>query len=436
MKNAVRLVFLLPALVLVPAALGQQELLGVWVNTLNGVSMTLRPDGTYLLVGPDGSTSSGAYQFQGMSLAMQDPSTGQILSYSIQGYDGQNLALMDMYGMSIMMTRAPGGYLAEQEPSYGANGGSGQQYGYPQSVQPQPATPAPVPAEPQVVVKPIEGRPIAKSGDLRLLSGHPEMYINCAQFIVGEELTMEEKLRIHKQCKVEFAKDPASLLAEADELHAVMTQAHALQDPVEIGLIRLVLLSALHQEFMNTAADERPEIVQIIYQRSPVLAYDAGTQLVLTRRDVDGLIDYMAFLNGMEPGQIRISESEREALRQQAAAQFAFLPVEQKQALCVGGILNDVVKASWNRLSPAQRGEFRAQLAGQMNTGPTAQPRQAPPQESSSQADLLEMQAEFQAEQMYFNMMSEMNLQSHITSMNIIENIGGTGNYWEVVEYP
>ena len=35
----------------------------------------------------------------------------------------------------------------------------------------------------------------------------------------------------------------------------------------------------------------------------------------------------------------------------------------------------------------------------------------------------------------YFQTMMNMNTLSHATSLNIIENIGGTGDYWKVVDY-
>ncbi len=33
------------------------------------------------------------------------------------------------------------------------------------------------------------------------------------------------------------------------------------------------------------------------------------------------------------------------------------------------------------------------------------------------------------------DVMSNIMLNQHVTTMNIIENIGGTGNYWEVTDY-
>ena len=45
------------------------------------------------------------------------------------------------------------------------------------------------------------------------------------------------------------------------------------------------------------------------------------------------------------------------------------------------------------------------------------------------------MRRDYNSRRQMFNMMNNMNMNSHALSMNIIENIGGTGNYWEVVDY-
>jgi len=44
--------------------------------------------------------------------------------------------------------------------------------------------------------------------------------------------------------------------------------------------------------------------------------------------------------------------------------------------------------------------------------------------------------AAVQARQNMFRIMNNINHQTHATSLNIIENIGGTGNYWKVVDLP
>ena len=51
---------------------------------------------------------------------------------------------------------------------------------------------------------------------------------------------------------------------------------------------------------------------------------------------------------------------------------------------------------------------------------------------SSGTADAMR---DYQARQSMFQMMNDMNMNSHALSLNIIENIGGTGNYWNVVDY-
>ncbi len=54
---------------------------------------------------------------------------------------------------------------------------------------------------------------------------------------------------------------------------------------------------------------------------------------------------------------------------------------------------------------------------------------------SIKKKSIYQMQSELNAKQNMFNMMQNMNTNSHALYMNIAENIGGTGNYWEVVDY-
>jgi hypothetical protein len=46
-----------------------------------------------------------------------------------------------------------------------------------------------------------------------------------------------------------------------------------------------------------------------------------------------------------------------------------------------------------------------------------------------------ETMRDYNARQQVFKMMNDMSLNNHALSLNIIENIGGTGNYWSVVDY-
>lgn len=46
-----------------------------------------------------------------------------------------------------------------------------------------------------------------------------------------------------------------------------------------------------------------------------------------------------------------------------------------------------------------------------------------------------EIAAERSVNDLYYKTMMDMNNQIHVTNLNIIENMGGTGNYWKIEDY-
>jgi hypothetical protein len=99
------------------------------------------------------------------------------------------------------------------------------------------------------------------------------------------------------------------------------------------------------------------------------------------------------------------------------------------------------LQSNWNRLSPAQKQQYKSAYYSQI--GQNTQSYQTYNQtynsgsgyKSSSKKSPADQMREYQARQHMFRMMNEMNMNTHATSLNIIENIGGTGNYWSVVDY-
>jgi hypothetical protein len=48
----------------------------------------------------------------------------------------------------------------------------------------------------------------------------------------------------------------------------------------------------------------------------------------------------------------------------------------------------------------------------------------------------MQKQQDLWHQQQMWDMMNTMSLQNHATTLNIIENIGGTGDYWEITDDP
>ncbi|MEM8995604.1 MAG: hypothetical protein AAGF23_12535, partial [Acidobacteriota bacterium] len=96
---------------------------------------------------------------------------------------------------------------------------------------------------------------------------------------------------------------------------------------------------------------------------------------------------------------------------------FTSLGTEEKQFLAAAGVLHEVLAANLRGMTPGQVAALRQNMA---STQPAPQP---PPATGRSGGTMDANTARF---------LSQMSLQQHVSTMNAIENIGGTGNYWEV----
>jgi hypothetical protein len=113
------------------------------------------------------------------------------------------------------------------------------------------------------------------------------------------------------------------------------------------------------------------------------------------------------------------------------------MPIEQKRLLCTASLIWQLLESNWNRMTPAQKQQYKSAYFSQSGQ---KTPAYQPPQTGgsytpSSAKSPAEQMREYNARQNMYRMMNEMNMNSHALSLNIIENIGGTGNYWNVVDY-
>ena len=146
------------------------------------------------------------------------------------------------------------------------------------------------------------------------------------------------------------------------------------------------------------------------------------------------MVRYLAFLSDLSGQPVAVTPELHQTIRSDMLRRFYTMPPQQKQILCSASLIWALLESNWKRLTGDQREQFRrnyhARTAGMQpaagGAGPVA---------TTGRPDTGKSMAEFQARQNMLRIMSDMNLQTHATSLNIIENIGGTGNYWEVVDY-
>jgi len=166
--------------------------------------------------------------------------------------------------------------------------------------------------------------------------------------------------------------------------------------------------------------------------------------LLLTNKDAHGMLNYLAFNSELMGQKVHLTDAVRHSIMTDLVNQFAAMPLEQKRLLCSASLIWEMLESNWNRLNSAQKQQYKnayySQIAQNTQSYQTYNKTyntdsSGSGYKSSSKKSTADMMREHRAKQHMFQMMNEMNMNTHATSLNIIENIGGTGNYWSVVDY-
>ncbi len=384
-----------------------QSLEGTWREGRFELVLVLHGDGTYALQYP-GGTSRGRFGVQGYFLLMQDTHAAAPVQYQILNLTGQALALRDVQGNLMHFERQMG--------QAGLSGSGGL------------SMPPPTPAS---------GRAMAQAQGYTLTSTHVEAGIGLVQFIIGHPVKPSEVKELTDQTVAEFHQEPAYVVQQLESIGRSLEQLRTLSDPIHIGIARQELFAALYMGTAQIPEPEKPLLIQVINRYMRTLAVDPDNKLILTDRDADGMIQYVSFVSSLSGQPMQIHESLARQIRSDLVNRFPSMPLEQKKVLCSAGLLWQVMESNWKQLSQVQQQQFRQQFTAQTPQGGLSQEGAytggalgVPSSPSMSQ-----QMADFQARQRCMQMMMDMNTMSHATSLNIIENIGGTGNYWKVADY-
>jgi hypothetical protein len=401
MRKILPAVFMTLILAAVPAA--AQSLAGTWVEPQHNAVMTLAADGTYALQYPGGS-SRGKYGLNVRLMWMQDASTGMTVWYTVTSLTEDALTLRDSAGLYLNYRRKP----AE--------------------------TPAPklVPDSSRPAVHSAPARTLDRKDGLTLTSAHVETGVGLVQVIIGRTIKPAEVKEIEARSIVEFNQNPAYFVREIDGLSRSLAVIRGQTDPVKVGLVRQQLFAALHLATAAMREADKPLLIQICNRYVKVLAVDPANKLVLTDRDADGLINYLAFQSGLAGQAVDMGPQLKASFTADLVRSFPSMSLEQKQLVCSASLIWELLESNWSRLTPAQKEQYRASYLNKVQAAPapSSAPGGAPSPKSPGEA-----MRDYQARQNMMRMMNRMNMNSHALSLNIIENIGGTGNYWKVVDY-
>ena len=383
-----------------------QNIAGKWRDNQYNINLELNISGSYSLQFPNGQ-STGRFGINGNVFWMQDASGVQPVYYTIITLTDNLIILQDANGLRLNYQR--------------------------QRLQVS-SQPAPSVYQPNTSSSPT--RTLASKNGFNLTNIHIDTGVGLIQFIIGQKITPAEVKELEAQSIIEFNQNPAYFIQEINSLAQSLQTLRSFTEPVRIGLARQQLFTALYQASYQMQESDKPLMIQVMNRYIKVLAHDPANGLVLTDKDAEGMTKYLAFNSELLGQPVALSPQLVESVAAELAGNFFSMPMEQKQLLCSASLIWQLLETNWNQLSPGQKEQykssFQAQVAQNFNTSGYTY---SPPPATSGRSTTADAMRDYQARQHMMQMMNEMNMNTNALSLNIIENIGGTGNYWSVVDY-
>jgi len=390
----------------------QNQLEGSFFMVANGMTLTfhpVRPNNSFgqlwfEVVYANGQRGSSTFFQNNEILTLSQFNYGQDQSFRIVKYDGQYL-LLETIGMYPV-----------------------QQYNFVKKGQPGNS---------------ISEEILVSSGGYNYTTGHFNKAIRFAEFICGTKITAAEKTEAKEEAIADFKLNPANTIAEIDNIDQQMQQLYQLTDIGQIGVARSAFVAQLYPAVQQL--DDNRLFKRLINKYTPALSIDQENGLALTQRDVDGFFELNQFYSELYGQSVQLDENTRSQYQNYLVNQFKQGNLQTKQSLCVFGLLNEYLRNVYSQMGPQQKAQFKAGLSNNYassnyddNGGikDYTNPENLWPSgvntPEEKRAYMAQKRSEYQMNQSTFNIMQDILLQEHATSLNIIESIVPEGDYWEV----
>ena len=276
-------------------------------------------------------------------------------------------------------------------------------------------------------------RNLVVKGNYALTEGHVQFYVKLLQFVVGQKIKKSEVSSLRTQAISEFNKNPQAFFTELNQFYSLMNKLYQQTDPIKIANGRMFFIGQFYKITQATPAKNLPPLIKISNRYIKVLHYNPQTQIALTDKDIKAVLEYIDFSRRLN-GYAGLSYAEKRNFKQYLPNYYSQLSKQQQAAFVIMPIVWRKIQWQWKRLTPQQKQQAIAQHRAknmrqptpqyQRNSGRNNQNRQ--PKSSSAYLNQLKLRQR----QQLFNTMQNMNNSSYVTSMNIIENMGDSGNYW------
>jgi len=396
-------------------SLSAQTIFGTWIHQGYGITMLLQENNAYQLSFSNGVTNEeGLFTVQNNMLYLANKA-GITTQYQIQSLGENALVIYD--------------YNAKELLSFIKKG-----------------------SQKKLV---FEGKELAAKGEKTLNTGHVKVYTDMMAFLIGQKLSEDEEKAMQKECINSFNENPDALEQDAISLHHAMQNVYPIKNIGQIGVARLMFISEFYKNRKQLA---KSQLWIILERHCKVVAFDETNNTALTQKDLDGIVSYLEFMNVEFAEGKPLSSTDKKHVTKSLISNFSALDMQQKQSICMGSLLNTMMMNNWNALSSEQKQQLKEKFKAQNEDNKSywdnknqvdytdnnskwkpnpelERLREKAKNGTLSKSELVDYKAHMKTQNMYFNMMNNMQLQNHVTSLNIIENIGGSNNYWEIKPY-
>jgi hypothetical protein len=390
---------------------------GTWNYSAQNSTIQMKADFTFTASSPQGK-SNGTYTWQNNILYFMTPQGQQIMYYTVNGIDANQMHLTDPYGYNVI-------------------------YNKQQTTQPNnPVTtnthiPIPWEASKYNVV-------LANAKGMELKKSHVQVGVALVEFIIGKHIKASEVKELETSSIPEFKSNPQEFMKQINSIAESMKKLYTLSDATQLGTARQELFGALYLAAVHIPTDKQPKLLQIMNRYVKVLTYDAANQLVLTEADVQGMMNYVELQSELLGYTQKISTAEKTAYKQQILVLFSQMSVQQRQYLCSGSLIWDVVKTNWDKMTYQQKQQLKAQYQQQTNQNMPNINMDAFNQSAAKWKKYYEEKYPITEGSggsgkssnntcwECFKIMSNSMTEHHVTMMNMIEGMGGSDNYWKV----
>jgi hypothetical protein len=297
---------------------------------------------------------------------------------------------------------------------------------------------------------------LATANGINYTKGHFDKSLRFLEFLLGEQITEEEKEQGLKESIKAFYIDQYQAISQVESVDKEMQQIYNCTDPMKIALLRSAMLYQIYE--VNFNLPERPFMLKLMEKYVPVLAMDNNDLLVFTEQDFQAYLTILE-LNVKTIGNTpQFSKVEISQLRTMLTELFKNSSLAQKQNLASMSVIANYITESYRQMTSDQKNKWHEQLANQQyaqyqnnamqGTFQKAYELQEEKQianntnwsvntdtEAKKQIYLQKMRSQMNPNSASWDIMNNTMMNTHATMLNTIENFGGTANYWEVKNY-